>query len=69
MLQWNYAHVPRCWQILDSDWQANARAVFHRDEGEFSFTKVKFEVMHSCPSGDVCQTFQDVRRNVGVGRG
>ena len=39
------------------------------DEEEVSFTKVEFEVMKSCPSGDVCQTFQDVRPSVGVGGG
>ena len=34
------------------------------DEG-FSFTKVEFEAMHSCPSRDVCQTFRDAHRNMG----
>ena len=33
--------------ILDSDLQVHARAVFHQDEEEFSFTEVEFEVTHS----------------------
>ena len=28
---------------------------------------VELEVMCSCPSGDVCQTFRDEQCNVGVG--
>ena len=45
------------------------RAVFSRDEEEFSFTKVEFGVMCSCPSGDVCQTFRDARFNLAIGGG
>ena len=33
------------------------RAVLPQDEEEFSFSKVEFEVMSSCPSKDVCQIF------------
>ena len=29
--------------------------------------KIEHEVIGSCPSGDVCQTFQEERLNVGVG--
>ena len=36
---------------------------------EFSFSNVEFEVICSYPSGDVCQTFQDAHRNIGVGGG
>ena len=32
-------------------------------------TKVEFEVMRSCPSLDICQTFWDAHCNVGVGGG
>ena len=35
------------------------KAVFPQDEEEFSLHKVEFEVMCSCPSRDVCQTFWD----------
>ena len=31
------------------------RAVFPGDEEEFTFTKVEFKVMRSCPSTGVCQ--------------
>ena len=44
-------------------------SVFSRDEEEFSFTKFEFEVMCSCPSGDVCQTFRDARCNVSFAGG
>ena len=40
---------------------------FPRDEEEFSFIKVEFEVMRSCPSRDVSQIFEDACRNVGDG--
>ena len=46
----------RRWQyhgIIDSDQQVHARAIFPRDEEEFSFTKVEFEMMRSCPSRDL----------------
>ena len=43
------------------------RAVFPQDDEEFSFTMVEFEVMCSCASGDVCQTFRVAHCNVGVG--
>ena len=52
----DYAQVPfrrrrRSRDILDSGWQVHLRAVFPRDEEAFSFIKVEFEVMRSCPSG------------------
>ena len=39
------------------------------DEEKFSFTNIEFKMMHSCPSGDVCQTFRDEHLNLGVGEG
>ena len=45
--------------FVDSDWQVYVRAVFPWDEEEFSFIRVEFEVMCSCPSSDFCQTFRD----------
>lgn len=43
--------------------------ILSTDEEKFSFTNVEYKVMHSCPSGDICQTFRDERLNVGVGEG
>ena len=40
--------------------------VFPWDVEGFSFAKVEFEMMHSHPD-PICQTFWDVRRNVGAG--
>ena len=37
--------------VLDSDRQVHARAVFPRDEEEFSCMRVELKVVHSCPSG------------------
>ena len=48
--------------------QVPARAIFSRDEEEFTFTKVELEVMRSCPSGEFCQTFRDAHCNMCIGR-
>ena len=66
----DYAQVPRRWwrwyhDTFDSDWQVRVRAVFPQDEEEFTFSKVEFEVMRSCPSEDVKHF--EMCRNVGDG--
>ena len=51
----DYAHIP-CSQwrqypdILNSDWQVHAKAVFPRDEEDFSYTNVELEVEAAVPA-------------------
>lgn len=55
--------IPRFLAVDESN-TVHVRAVFPRDEEEFTSTKVEFERMSSCPNADVCQIFQDAHRNV-----
>ena len=51
--------------LIDRSMQGSLSQV----EEEFSFTKVEFEMIRSCPSGDVCQIFEHARFNLAVGGG